>query len=785
MSDNIEIEKLKKEIEMLKNLLSENNINIPENNDEEIVIITKESVKEIPIDSNLSTEDKINLYLDYFKGRPDVFATTYISNNGTSGLSTYCKNRFTRLCNLKQHPRCKNCLAKSYRGINKKDILSHFKGDQTYAIYPLNKNDETNLFCIEFLNKDKEYIIPFKNICLENNFDTLLTITPKGTYLVWGFFLEPTKAIEARRIADELLKLLLANTNFDNFEIFDSITPNQNYQPKDGLGPAITLPISGKYINDNKTIFLDDEFNKIDNPSNYLLTIKKIIKDDITNFLCDKTKSNTLLTHKLIDVKDDKSELSIDYSNDIIFRKKELSINLYKKLCLVATSTNREFLERQKKRLSIFGASRMLFLFKEDEDFLYIPRGCYKEVFDILKKNKIIYTLIDLRIEGTPIMFSMYTELYPSQVKALDELIKYDNGLLVAPPAFGKTILAIGLIERLGISTAIIVDKTSLIEQWQSRLKEHSSVLTVGEYHGKKKSLTGMVDVLSFQSLKDTTHLLEQYGLIIIDEVHHVAAKTLQNVIRAVKCKYVYGLTATPQRSDGNENVIYLTIGDIRYEDNTKENHSFTKTLTTRTTNFKCPNKLEYVNQMNLLFNDEDRNNQIIADVIYEFNFGKKILILTDRIEHTEIFYKRLKHLTNNIVIATGKLSKKEKEQFLEDLMNFNNEPFILIATGKFIGEGFDEKRLDTLFITMPFKWSGTLSQYVGRLHRTDGTKENVKVYDYVDNKVGTLLNMFSKRLEGYRLMEYIIEQEEYIVNLFDERLVKNSMNIQFLTKNE
>ncbi|MFI3329390.1 MAG: DEAD/DEAH box helicase family protein [bacterium] len=781
---NNEIELLKKEIERLKLILTDNNINYELNN-EEIVIISKDEVKEITIDSNLSLDDKINLYLDYFKGRSDVFAMNYISNNGTTGISTHCLNRFTKFCNLKAHPRCKNCLSKSYRGINKKDILKHFKGDQTYAIYPINKNDESNFFCIEFLNKDKEFIIEFQNICLNNNFDTLLTVTQRNTYLVWGFFLEPTKAIEVRRVADELLKCLLSETEFSNLEIFDYITPNQNYQPKDSLGVAITLPISGKYIKEDKTIFLDKEFNKIDNPSNYLTNIKKITKDDIFNFLSDKTKSFNLINHNLIELKEDKSELTIDYSNDIIFRKKELSNNLYKKLCILATTTNKEFIERQKKRLSIFGANRILFLFKEDEDFLYIPRGCYKEVFSILKKNNIVYTLMDLRIEGTPIMFSMYTELYDSQVVALDELIKYDNGLLVAPPAFGKTILAIGLIERLGISTAIIVDKTSLIEQWQNRLKEHSSVLTVGEYHGRKKSLTGIVDVLSFQSLKDTTHLLEQYGLIIIDEVHHVAAKTLQQVIRAVKCKHIYGLTATPQRSDGNENVIYLTIGDIRYEDKTKENHSFTKTLTTKTTSFKCPNKLEYVNQMNLLFNDEGRNNQIITDVIYEFNYNKKILILTDRIEHTEIFYKRLKHLTKNIVIATGKLNKKEKDQFLEDLVNYNDEPFILIATGKFIGEGFDEKRLDTLFITMPFKWSGTLSQYVGRLHRTDGSKETVKVYDYVDNKVGSLLNMFSKRLEGYRSMDYIIEEEEQIINLFDEKLVKNSLNIQFLTKNE
>lgn len=783
--DNKEIELLKLEIKRLESILKENNIVYKNNLEEEIVIITTDSVKQVPLNTNLSTDDKVKLYLDYFKGRPDVFATSYISNNGTSGISTHCLNRFTKFCNLKAHPRCKNCLSKSYRGINKNDILKHFKGDQTYAIYPINKNDESNFFCVEFLNIDKEFIVPFKNICKENNFDTLLTVTPSNTFLVWGFFSLPTKAIEIRRLVDELLKELLIKTDYCNLKIFDNITPNQNYQPKDSLGIAITLPIAGKYIDEDKTIFLDDSFQKIENASSYLPNIKKISIDDVQMYLCNKIKSNNLLNHNIIKLEDDKSELTIDYSNDIIFRKKELSINLYKKLCILATTMNREFLERQKKKLSIFGAERILFLFKEDEDFLYIPRGCYKEVFSILKKSNIVYTSMDLRILGTPIMFSMYTELYPSQIKALDELIKYDNGLLVAPPAFGKTILAIGLIERLGISTAIIVDKTSLIEQWQSRLIEHSSVMTVGEYHGRKKSLTGMVDVLSFQSLKDTTHLLEQYGLIIIDEVHHVAAKTLQQVIRSVKCKYIYGLTATPQRSDGNENVIYLTIGDIRYEDKTKENHTFSKTLTSRITNFKCPPKLEYVNQMNLLFNDENRNNQIITDVIYEFNFGKKILILTDRIEHTEIFFKRLKHLTKNIVIATGKLSRKEKEQFLEDLVNFKDEPFILIATGKFIGEGFDEKRLDTLFITMPFKWSGTLSQYVGRLHRTDGKKEDVKVYDYVDNKVGSLLNMFSKRLEGYRTMDYIIEQEEYIINLFDEKIVKNSMNIQFLTKNE
>ncbi|MFI3252418.1 MAG: DEAD/DEAH box helicase family protein [bacterium] len=761
-----ELELLKRENEQLKNILKENNIvyNLVKEEKEEKEEIAIELVPEVK--DNKSADDKVSLYLDYFKGRNDVFATSYTSSNGTVGLSTFCANRFSRICDLKAHPRCRNCLAKSYRGLNKKDIISHFKGDMTYAIYPINRNDESNFFNVEFL--DKYYIESFVDICSKNNFDTLITTTPTNTFLVWGFFLVPTKSIEVRRIVDELLKLLIKETKYKDLSIFDRISPNQNYQPKDSLGVATILPISGKYLKEDKTYFVDKELNKIDNPSNHLVNIKKIIKDDIDIFLSDKKNSNTLLNHSLIELVNDKSELSIDYGSDIIFRKKELSADLLIKLCILATTPNREFIEKQKKKLSVYNTNRNIFLFKEDDEYLYIPRGCYKEVFSILKKNNIIHTLIDTRIIGTPIMFSMYTQLYESQVKALDELVKYDNGLLVAPPAFGKTVLAIGLIERIGISTAIIVDKTSLIEQWKSRITEHSSILTVGEYHGKKKSLTGIVDVLSFQSLKENTHLLEQYGMIICDEVHHVAAKTLQHVIRSVKCKYIYGLTATPKRSDGNENVIYLTIGDIRYEDDTKENHSFTKTLITRLTPFTCQTKIDYASQMNLLFNNEQRNSQILSDVEKEFLNNKKVLILTDRLEHTDFFYEKLKHLTKNIVIATGKLSKKEKEQFLEDLSNYNNEPFILIATGKFIGEGFDEKRLDTLFITMPFKWSGTLSQYVGRLHRTDGTKEAVVVYDYVDFRVPTLLTMYAKRLEGYKMMDYTIENENDIANLFN-----------------
>ncbi len=776
-----ELIKLKKENEILKKLLDDNKIfysfeekEIDSEEVVELVPITKEEFHKedsiVEIKTNLTSDEKIELYLDYFKGRKDVFATSYTSSNGTSGLTTHCLNRFTKFCNLKAYPRCRNCPSKSYRGLNKKDILKHFKGDQTYAIYAMDNQDNCNFFCVEFFKNEKDDALNFISICRDNNFDTLITTSIIDTYLIWGFFLEPTKSIEVRRIVDELLKVLIIETKYSDLSIFDRITPNQNYQPKDSLGIATILPISGKYIEDNKTIFLDSEFNKIDNPSLHLQTIKKIIKDDITIFLSDKKNSNTLLSHEMISLVNDSSNLAIDYSNDLIFLKSELSTNLYKKLCILSTTQNREFIEKQKKKLSIYNNARNIFLFKEDEEHLYIPRGCYKETFAILKKNNIPYRYIDRRIVGTPIMFSMQTQLYPAQEEALNELLKYDNGLLVAPPAFGKTILALGVIERLGLSTAIIVDKTSLIEQWQSRIKEHTSILTVGEYHGKKKVLTGIVDVLSFQSLKDQSKLLEQYGLIIIDEVHHVAAKTLQSVIRSVKCKHVYGLTATPKRSDGNENIIYLTIGSIRYENKEKEQHSFEKKLITRQTDFSCPSKMEYVNQMNLLFNDEQRNELIIKDVIKEFSLNKKVLILTDRLEHTEYFYKQLSYLTDDIVIATGKLSKKEKEKFLQDLVGFKDKPFILIATGKFIGEGFDEKRLDTLFITMPFKWSGTLSQYVGRLHRTDGTKTSVIVYDYLDNKIPSLLNMYSKRLEGYKDMDYFIENEEELNVILTER---------------
>lgn len=341
-----------------------------------------------------------------------------------------------------------------------------------------------------------------------------------------------------------------------------------------------------------------------------------------------------------------------------------------------------------------------------------------------------------------------------------------NNGILSASTAFGKTVLAISLIAELKVNTLILVNNINLLKQWEDKLNKFLNVNyeykknKFGVYYGQKKKLNFKVDIASIHSFEDDekrNDILSKYGMIIVDEVHHVAAKTFEQVIRSSTSKHIYGLTATPKRSDGNEKIIFKTIGDIVYEHKEK-NNKFDKILEPRLTSFILASKdklLSYVDICNKLIESKERNHQIVEDIKKCYINKKNILVLTDRVEHTKILKEQIKLFTDKVFVINGQMKTKEKNEISKQINSINNDGYIIIATGKYIGEGFDLPSLNTLFLTMPFKWEGILSQYVGRLHRLSENKNEVKVFDYVDINIKMFSNMFNTRLKGYRKLHY------------------------------
>lgn len=327
---------------------------------------------------------------------------------------------------------------------------------------------------------------------------------------------------------------------------------------------------------------------------------------------------------------------------------------------------------------------------------------------------------------------------------------------------------AAALISRNETNTLIIVHRTQLVEQWKERLSTFLNipVTEIGQIGVGKNKPSYHIDICTIQSLNHNGLIkpeLHHYGQIIVDESHHISAVSFEKVLKAVRAKKVYGLTATPVRKDGLHPIIFMQCGPIRYKTNHKQQaniRQYKQTLVKRETLMKT-NETDIQAIYSLLATNKERNAMIFNDVLQALDEKRSPIVLTERLNHLNELYELFKGFAKNIIILSGAMKKKERQEKLEELIKLpDSEERLLIATGKYVGEGFDDSRLDTLFLTMPISWKGTLQQYVGRLHRDHSDKDEVKVFDYVDSNVDVLQKMFEKRLKGYKNIGYSLHGE-------------------------
>jgi superfamily II DNA or RNA helicase len=386
---------------------------------------------------------------------------------------------------------------------------------------------------------------------------------------------------------------------------------------------------------------------------------------------------------------------------------------------------------------------------------------------ELLKENSIRCDLTDERFEGQPIDIAFAGTLRLDQEAAIVGMLRHDAGVFCAPTAFGKTVVAAAMIAQRGVNTLVLVHRTELLKQWQERLQSFLGVGkgVVGTIGGGKAKPTGIIDIAVMQSLSrqgEINSLVENYGHVIVDECHHVGAVSFDAILKRVKAKYVLGLTATPFRRDGQQPIIFMQCGPIRY---------------TAAKPDSAPHDLEVVpylinNQIGLpqeagiqdvfrhLANDTDRTAMIAAEIKTAFDQGRKVLVLTERTEHLDAIKAALGESLPSLFVLHGRMSKKQRISLIDELNGLPPDaPRILLATGKLVGEGFDHPPLDTLVLAMPVSWKGTLQQYAGRLHREHASKTDVRIIDFVDTGHPALLRMWEKRQHGYRAMGYGIKK--------------------------
>jgi superfamily II DNA or RNA helicase len=425
-------------------------------------------------------------------------------------------------------------------------------------------------------------------------------------------------------------------------------------------------------------------------------------------------------------------------------------------------------------RLSTFDKPRIIACAENFSQHIGLPRGCLDAALDMFKSLGIRVEADDQRLPGNKLDVSFIGELVPEQKKAVAALLPHDTGVLAATTAFGKTVVAAHMIAQRKTSTLVLVHRQQLAEQWQARLQTFLDIdpKMIGQIGGGKRKPTDIIDIALIQSLcrkNEVNDLVANYGHLIVDECHHLSAVSFEAVARAFKGKYVLGLTATATRKDGHHPIIFMQCGPIRYRVDPREQalqRPFTHQVIVRDTQLLPPAQPEGETKLAIhhlyahIVGNASRNDRIYRDVQEALIGNRTPLILTERKEHAIQLAERLKEICPHVIIMHGGLSDKVRKQTMQQLADIpETEPRIIVATGRYIGEGFDDPRLDTLFLAMPISWHGTLAQYAGRLHRLHHAKKEVIIYDYVDRQVPMLARMAEKRMKGYTRLGYAIKQ--------------------------
>jgi superfamily II DNA or RNA helicase len=472
-------------------------------------------------------------------------------------------------------------------------------------------------------------------------------------------------------------------------------------------------------------------------------------------------KRSDVTTKKLTDPMPESVEIT--QANLIYIEKAPLPQPLLNRLIRLAAFQNPEFYKAQAMRFPVWNKPRVIGCAENFPRHIGLPRGCLEPSLELLRENGIRCDIKDERFPGQPIDIQFGGTLRDDQTRAAKAMFKHDTGILCAPTAFGKTVTSAALIARRSVNTLILVHRTELLKQWKERLQTFLNVKKkdIGTMGGGKVKPSGIIDIAVMQTLTRREELLDQldnYGQVIIDECHHLSAVSFENILKRTKAKYVLGLTATPIRRDGQQPIIYMQCGPIRYTAETPENapkqlevipHYVTSIINARP-DVRIQELFQHVAE------DSHRTKSIVDKVKEFYKQGRNILVLTERTDHLESIKEDLSSSIDTFYFLHGRMSKKQRATVINELDELPADaPRVLLATGKLVGEGFDHPPLDTLVLAMPISWKVTLQQYAGRLHREHANKSAVKIIDVVDTGHPALLKMWERRQRGYRAMGY------------------------------
>ncbi len=744
--------------------------------------------------SRLTPSEKVALFRRLFRGRTDVYPVRWESKTtGKTGYSPACANEW--LAGICEKPRikCGDCSKRLLIPLSDSVIYDHLAGEHTVGAYPLLEDDSCYFLAVDFDEAEwRDDARAFIQSCEELGVPAALEISRSGNGAhAWVFFAGKVSARDARRLGTAIISHTCARTRQLKLESYDRLFPNQDSLPKGGFGNLIALPLQKHPRENGCSAFVDADLRPYQDQWGFLSGIQPMAVHDIEPTIFRATGHAHPLDVTFIEDEDLKEpwkrsgtkklvgpmpkSLTVTLANLVYFEKAHLPQALANRLIRLAAFQNPEFYKKQAMRFSVWDEPRVIGCAENYPNHIALPRGCLDAARNLSLDNGIACNLIDERYTGVTLDVGFAGNLRPDQEAAVTAMLDHDTGVLCAPTAFGKTVTAAAIIARRGVNTLVLVHRTELLKQWQERLQSFLGVGkgVVGTIGGGKAKPTGRIDIAVMQSLSrhgDINPVVENYGHVIIDECHHIGAASFDAILKVVKAKFVLGLTATPIRRDGQQPIIFMQCGPIRYTAAKPASAPHDLVVQPRSlfTRIDLPPEAGIQDVFRHLAIDQARTDAIAAEVRDAYQRGRKVLVLTERTEHLDAILSALDGRVPAPFVLHGRMLKKQRAAMIAELDALPPEaPRILLATGKLVGEGFDHPALDTLVLAMPISWKGTLQQYSGRLHREHATKTDVRIIDFVDTGHPALLRMWDERQRGYRAMGYrILEHPQEAADL-------------------
>jgi superfamily II DNA or RNA helicase len=762
-----------------------------------------------------STDAKIALFRSLFRGREDVFPRRWENlKTGKSGYSPACRNEWVRGICGKPTIKCGDCHNRAWLPITDDIIRAHLvgrlgsaPGDFTIGVYPMLLDESCWFLAVDFDKRSwMSDVAAFRDTARSQGVPVAIERSRSGNGAhAWIFFGEPVPAIEARRLGALLITATMDRYPDIGFDSYDRFFPSQDTMPSGGYGNLIALPLQAKPREKGASVFVNEEFQPYPDQWACLSTIRRMPKSEVMRLTAAAEEAGRILRVQIPAAEEDDEPwkappsrkrrepplegampetVEIVLGNRVYVDRTHLPPVLVSRFARLAAFQNPEFYSKQAMRLSTFGVPRIICCAELFPKHVALPRGCLDELLGQFAELGVKASLRDERQQGSPLEVQFLGELTEDQQKAAAALLEHDAGVLAATTAFGKTVVASRIIAARGRNTLVLVHRRQLLDQWKARLATFLNIepKQIGVIHGGKKKPMGVIDVALMQSLGrqgEVSDLVANYGHIVVDECHHVSAVSFEAIAREAKARYVLGLSATVTRKDGHHPIIFMQCGPVRHRVDARSQAAarpFEHKVIFRQTGFLATRSLpgQQLSIQELyaqLAACQARNDLIFEDILWALEAGRSPVVITERKDHLAALADRLTKFAKNVVVLRGGMTARELKATLDAMAAIpDDEERVLVATGRYLGEGFDDARLDTLFLTMPISWKGTLAQYAGRLHRLHSAKREVIVFDYVDGAEPMLAKMSGRRETGYRGLGYQPMDRSELGNVLQRR---------------